>query len=54
MASLLDLIRGSEVAKRAFAARYGEQDPYVLAVQQAAELGYPSPGAEGDVGEAQR
>ena len=54
MPNLSDLIRDSAVAKHMFGARYGEQDPYVLAVQQAAALGYPSPGAQGDVGEAQR
>ena len=54
MPNLRDLIRDSAVASKMFGARYGEQDPYVLAVQQAKELGYPSPGAEADVGEAQR
>ena len=54
MANLLDLIRDSDVAKAAFGARYGEQDPYTLAIQQAQGLGYPQPGSTNDVGEAQR
>ena len=37
MATLRDLIRESPVASAAFGARYGERDPYVLAVQQAEE-----------------
>ena len=37
-----------------FGLRYGEQDPYVLAVQKAKDLGYPNPGGAGDVGQAQR
>lgn len=54
MPSIADLVRDSSLAKRMFGARYGEADPYVLAVQQAQQLGYPAPGAESDVGEAQR
>lgn len=54
MATLRDLIRQSPVASAAFGARYGERDPYVLAVQQAEQLGYPVPGASTDEGEAQR
>lgn len=54
MASLRDLIRASPVANASFGARYGEQDPYVLAIQQAKTLGYPTPGAATDEGEAQR
>lgn len=54
MATLGDLIRDSAVAKQMLAGRYGEADPYLLAIQQAAQLGYPSPGAPTDEGEAQR
>lgn len=54
MSNLADLIRDSKLAKSMFGARYGDADPYVLATQQAAQLGYPSPGAASDVGEAQR
>lgn len=54
MASLRDLIRQSPVADAAFGARYGEQDPYTLAIQTASQLGYPVPGASTDEGEAQR
>jgi len=54
MARLSDLIRDSPVAKAMFGARYGAEDPYTLAIQNAAALGYPSPGAEADEGEAQR
>ena len=54
MATLLDLIRDSEVAKRATSARYGADDPYVRAIQSAKSLGYPVPGASNDEGEAQR
>src|SRR3989304_499271 len=54
MASLSDLIRDSPVAKAMFGARYGAADPRTLAYEQAASLGYPAPGAEGDEGEAAR
>ena len=54
MANLGDLLRDSAVGKAMFNARYGEQDPYALAIQQAQSLGYPSPGASTDEGEAQR
>lgn len=54
MASLADLIRDSSLAKSMFGARYGAEDPYALAIQNAASLGYPAPGAEADEGEAQR
>ena len=54
MPSFADWLRDSAIAKQMFSARYGEQDPYVLATQNASQLGYPSPGATADVGEAQR
>ena len=54
LGELLERVRDSDVAKAAFGARYGERDPYVLATQEAQSLGYPQPGASGDVGEAQR
>jgi hypothetical protein len=54
MADLRDLLRDSSVGKAMFGARYGEQDPYVLAIEQAKVLGYPTPGAATDEGEAQR
>lgn len=54
MANLADLIRDSALAKQAFGARYGEDDPHVRAIQSAKGLGYPQPGATTDVGEAQR
>jgi len=54
MATLADLIRDSDLAKRMFSARYGEADPYVQASQQAPALGYPVPGASADEGQAQR
>ncbi len=54
MASVADLLRDSAVGKAMFGARYGQQDPYALAIEHAKELGYPAPGAATDVGEAQR
>lgn len=52
--TLADIIRDSSLAKSMFQGRYGEQDPYVLALQSAPRLGYPVPGASTDIGEAQR
>lgn len=54
MPNLRDLIRASPVASASFGARYGDQDPYLLAIQNAKQLGYPIPGSESDQGEAQR
>jgi hypothetical protein len=54
MADLGDLIRDTPIAKAMFGARYGAEDPYVLAIQRAKALGYPVPGAAADEGEAQR
>jgi hypothetical protein len=54
MPSLREMIRDSPLAGQMFAARYGEADPYVLATQQAGQIGYPVPGSTNDVGEAQR
>ena len=54
MASLGDLIRDTSLAKAMFGMRYGEQDPYTLAIQKAESLGYPQPGSSSDEGEAQR
>lgn len=54
MATLLDLIRDSSLAKEAFGLRYGVDDPYAKAIQSAQSLGYPQPGASNDEGEAQR
>lgn len=52
--ALGDVVRDSPVAKAMFATRYGEEDPYLLALQNARRLGYPMPGETNDVGEAQR
>ena len=52
--TLGDMIRDSRLARAMFGSRYGNEDPHVLAIQVAGELGYPQPGAEGDEGEAQR
>ena len=54
MASLDDIIRDSAVGRAMFQARYGAEDPYVVALRDAPALGYPVPGASGDEGEAQR
>jgi hypothetical protein len=52
--TLADLIRDSSVAALATEGRYGEQDPYTLALGSAQGLGYPVPGSTADEGEAQR
>ena len=52
--TLGDMIRDSKLARAMFGGRYGNEDPHVLAISMADELGYPQPGAEGDEGEAQR
>ena len=54
MPNIGDLLRDSAIGKAMFSARYGEQDPYALAIEHAAELGYPAPGAKDDKGQAQR
>jgi len=52
MADLRDLLR--DAVGTVSRGRYGEQDPYVLALAQARSLGYPAPGSSADEGEAQR
>jgi hypothetical protein len=54
MANLGDLLRDSTLGKAMFSARYGKADPYILAIEKAKELGYPVPGAQEDIGQAQR
>ena len=50
-----EAIRDSPVAKAAGATRYGKgEDPYLRALQNAQQLGYPVPGSSKDVGQAQR
>ena len=54
MATLADLIRDSSLAQRIYAARYGREDPEVLAIRNAKALGFPQPGSSADEGEAKR
>jgi hypothetical protein len=51
---LTDTLRGAPMSAIQ-SLRYGEgQDPYISAIQNYQSLGYPAPGAEKDVGQAQR
>lgn len=54
MANLGDLIRNSPLATAMGQARYGAKDPHTEAIRLAPLLGYPNPGGEGDIGQAQR
>lgn len=54
MPTIGDLIRDTKLAKAMFGARYGEKDPYLEAVKNARQLGYPVPGSTADQGQAQR